>query len=295
MHGHSEMVARALGAYSGGLDSMTAAEVLRLQGVQVEVATFDSPFFSSIEGRRAAERQGLPWRELDYTSAIMALIEDPPSGFGKNLNPCIDCHAGMFRMLGDIARAEGFHLIFSGEVLGQRPMSQNRNSLNRVANLSGHGDILLRPLSARLLDPTEPEKQGLVDRERLLDISGRGRKRQMKLAEEYGFTYRNPGGGCLLTEPNFCSRLQVLREVPGMLTPRNARLIGHGRFFRLSGDTVALVGRSQEDNEALEELVEDEITYSLEDVPGPTGVLIGDPSLLPELVSLVRKYAGLRD
>ncbi len=270
---------------------MAAAMVLSSQGVSVELVTFDSPFFSSDEGRRAAGELGLPWRQVDYTPEIMELLLDPPSGFGKNLNPCIDCHAGMFRILGKIAREEGFHLIFSGEVLGQRPMSQNRNSLNRVANLSGHEDILLRPLSARLLPETLPEKQGLVDRDRLLDISGRGRKRQMKLAEEYGFSYKNPGGGCLLTEPNYTARLKVLREIPGMLTARNARLIRHGRFFRLSEDTLALVGRSQEDNEALESLVVDEITFSLEDVPGPTGVLLGDPGMLPALMDLVKRYA----
>jgi tRNA U34 2-thiouridine synthase MnmA/TrmU len=265
--------------------------LLSSQGVSVELVTFHSPFFSSDEGRRAAGQLGLPWRQMEYTREIMELLLDPPSGFGKNLNPCIDCHAGMFRVLGKLAEKEGFHLIFSGEVLGQRPMSQNRNSLNRVANLSGYGDILLRPLSARLLPETLPEKQGLVDRGRLLDISGRGRKRQMKLAEEFGFSYRNPGGGCLLTEPNYTRRLKVLMEIPGMLTARNSRLIRHGRFFRLSGDTVALVGRSQEDNEALESLVVDEMTFALEDVPGPTGVLLGDPGMLPALIDLVKRYA----
>ncbi|OPL19731.1 MAG: hypothetical protein AVO35_01790 [Candidatus Aegiribacteria sp. MLS_C] len=289
------MLTRALGAYSGGLDSVLAAEVLRSQGVEVEVVSFESPFFSWEEGRVAAAGQGLPWRGLDFTPVIMRLLKDPPSGFGRNLNPCIDCHAGMFRILGGIAEEEGFNLIFSGEVLGQRPMSQNRNSLNRVANLSGHGDILLRPLSAKLLDPTLPERLELVDRDRLLDISGRGRRRQMRLAEEHGLSYRNPGGGCLLTEPNYCHRLKVVMEIPGMLSPAVARLIRHGRFFRLSSDTVALVGRDETDNAAIESLAGDLVTFSLEDVPGPTGVLIGDRALLPEMVMLVRKYAGLEE
>ncbi|MBN2609238.1 MAG: hypothetical protein JXA64_08990 [Candidatus Fermentibacteraceae bacterium] len=289
------MRVRALGSFSGGLDGMVAASVLRSQGIDVELATFESPFFSSREGKEAASRLGLPWRELDFTSEIMELLGNPPSGFGKNLNPCIDCHAGMFGILGRIAEEEGFDLIFSGEVLGQRPMSQNRNSLNRVARLSGCGRLLLRPLSARLLPETEAEEKGLVDRSRLLDISGRGRKRQVQLAEVFGFTYRNPGGGCLLTEPNYCSRLKVLMEIPGLLTPGRARLARYGRFFRLSSDTVCLVGRCEEDNTALESLARGEPTFSLEDVPGPTGVLIGDPSMLPELEVLVRKYAGVRD
>lgn len=288
------MGVRALGAFSGGLDSMVAAALLAEQGIEVELATFSSPFFSSDEGRDAAARLDMPWREIEYTDEIMELLRSPPSGFGKNLNPCIDCHAGMFRLLGRTARKEGFDLVFSGEVLGQRPMSQNRNSLNRVANLSGCSEILLRPLSARLLPETLPEKKGLVDRSRLLDISGRGRKRQMKYAEERGLAYRNPGGGCLLTEPNFCSRLKVLMEIPGLFTPGNARLLRYGRFFRLSEDTVGLVGRWEADNEALESLAGDRPTWSLEDVPGPTGVLIGDPEQLPQLILLVKKYAGVR-
>jgi tRNA-specific 2-thiouridylase len=289
------MRVRALGSFSGGLDGMVAASVLRSQGIDVELVTFESPFFSSRDGEEAAARLGLPWRELDFTHEIMELLEDPPSGFGKNLNPCIDCHARMFRTLGRIAGREGFDFIFSGEVLGQRPMSQNRNSLNRVARLSGYGHVLLRPLSARLLPETAAEEKGLVDRNRLLDISGRGRKRQVQLAEGFGFTYRNPGGGCLLTEPNYCSRLKVLMEIPGLMTPRRARLVRYGRFFRLSCDTVCLVGRSEEDNAALESLVQSEPTYSLEDAPGPTGVLLGDSSMLPELEALVRRYAGIRD
>jgi len=288
------MGVRALGAFSGGLDGMIAALLLKSQGIEVELATFRSPFFDSESGRSGAAQIGLPWREIAYADAIMDLILSPPSGLGKNLNPCIDCHAGMFRILGEIAETEGFDLIFSGEVAGQRPMSQNKNSLNRVARLSGFGDILLRPLSAKLLKPTSPEIKGLVDRGMLLDLSGRTRKPQMKLAEEFGVEYKNPGGGCLLTEPNYCERLNVLMEIPGMFTTRNARLIRHGRIFRLSENTICLVGRSEKDNQELESIVTDEITFALEDIPGPTGVLIGDPEMLPELIILVRKYAGIR-
>jgi len=284
---------RALGAYSGGLDGSLAALLLKDQGIEVHLVTFESPFFSSRDGKRSAEALGMPWREVDFTSVIMEMVRDPESGHGKNLNPCIDCHAGMFRELGKIAEAEGFHLIFSGEVLGQRPMSQNRNSLNRVANLSGYRDILLRPLSAKLLNPTLPEEQGLVNRGALLDISGRGRKRQLALARRYGIRYKNPGGGCLLTEPNFCKRLGVLLEIPGMFTEKNARLISHGRFFRLSSDTVCLIGRCREDNDALEQLAGDYPTYCLEDIPGPTGVLLGDSAHMPEMIALVEKYAGI--
>lgn len=285
---------RALGAFSGGLDSMIAALLLKSQGIEVEVVTFTSPFFSSEKGYSGAKQLDIPWRKIDYTAELMATLNDPPSGFGKNLNPCIDCHAGMFHILGDIAAAEGYDVIFSGEVAGQRPMSQNKNSLNRVARLSCYPELLLRPLSAKLLRITEPEKKGLVDRDLLLDLSGRSRKPQMKLAEEYGISYVNPGGGCLLTDPNYSDRLSILREIPGLFTAENARLVTHGRIFRLSEDTIGLVGRDERDNEGLESLVKDEITYVLEDIPGPTGVLIGDPEMLPELIKLVKHYAGVR-
>ncbi len=287
-------IVRALGAFSGGLDSMIAALLLKSQGIEVEVATFTSPFFSSESGCRYAKQLDLPWREIDYTAEMMTLLQNPPSGFGKNLNPCIDCHAGMFRILGEIASAEGYDFIFSGEVAGQRPMSQNKNSLNRVARLSGYQEKLLRPLSAKLLRITDPELRGQVDREKLLSLSGRSRKPQMKLAEEYGIEYINPGGGCLLTDPNYCGRLSILMEIRGLLTARNAGLIRHGRIFRLSKDTICLVGRSEMDNAGLESLVKDEVIFVLEDRPGPTGVLIGDPEMLPVLIDLVERYAGVR-
>ena len=287
-------VCRALGAFSGGLDSILAALLLKSQGIEVELVSFVSPYFSSEKGCKAARQLNLPWREIEYTAEIMALLKNPPSGFGKNLNPCIDCHAGMFRILGDIAAAEGYDMIFSGEVAGQRPMSQNKNSLNRIARLSGYPELLLRPLSAKLLKITDPERRGLVNRDLLLCLSGRSRKPQMKLAEEYGIRYINPGGGCLLTDPNYCDRLRLLFEIPGLLTAGNARLIKHGRLFRISKDTIALVGRDERDNEGLESLVTDEITFALAERPGPTGVLIGDPEMLPELIRLVERYAGDR-
>ena len=289
---HQVGVVRALGAFSGGLDSMIAALLLRTQGIEVHLVTFSSPYFTSEKGCSGAKQLDLPWREIDYSTEMMALLANPPSGFGKNLNPCIDCHAGMFRILGDIAAAEDYDVIFSGEVVGQRPMSQNKNSLNRIARLSGYPELLLRPLSAKLLKITDPEQRGLVNRDLLQSISGRGRKPQMKLAEEYGIQYINPAGGCLLTDPNYCGRLRTLMEIPGLFTAGNARLIRHGRMFRISGDTLGLVGRDERDNEGLESLVTDEIIFSLEERPGPTGVLIGDPEMLPELIKLVERYAG---
>jgi tRNA-specific 2-thiouridylase len=281
---------KALGAFSGGLDSMLAALTLADQGIEVHLATFFSPFFGSGKGRLAAGRLGMPWRELDFTDTIMELVLHPPSGLGRNFNPCIDCHAGMFAMLGSVAGEEGFNLIFSGEVLGQRPMSQNRQSLGRVAFLSGVGDILLRPLSARLLKPTRPETEGLVDRNRLLDICGRSRKRQMELAEGYSIEYDIPAGGCRLTDVDYSARLRVLLGTPALYTAPNASLVSHGRMFVLPGGAVGLVGRDQRDNEALVSLAGERATLELADRPGPSGVLLGDDSALPALAALVALY-----
>jgi hypothetical protein len=285
---------KALGAFSGGLDGMIAALVLGDQGIEVTAVTFDSPFFSGERGRRAAAEIGVSWRPHDFTDDILSLLEDPPSGFGSRCNPCIDCHARMFEILFGICDEEGFDFVFTGEVLGQRPMSQNRGSLNRVARLSGHGDRLLRPLSALLLDPILPEREGLVDRSRLLDISGRGRKRQMEIARSRGISYETPAGGCLLTDPGYSARLRLLMTIPSLLSGTSARLIRHGRMFRIGDAALGLVGRSRGDNDSLEALAMPGQTFEIQGVPGPTGVLLGSATgsgevLLGSLMALYSK------
>lgn len=282
------MTVKALGAFSGGLDGLLASRLLIDQGIEVHLATFASPFFSCVPGREGASVLGVPWRSIDFTTEIMALVEDPPSGFGSHLNPCVDCHAAMFRVLGATARKEGFQFIFSGEVLGQRPMSQNRGSLNRVKNLSEAEGFLLRPLSALLLEPTVVENQGLVDRTRLLGLSGRSRKPQIALAREMGLKrIPAPAGGCLLTDPGYSMRLRVLIE-RDLFTPESARAIRSGRMFDLGG-AVALVGRSDHDNRALSERTAGTF-LQLKDIPGPLGLLLG-PCSQSNLLSLARLMA----
>ncbi len=280
--------ARGLGAFSGGLDGLIAAKLLDDMGVELLLVTFSSPYFSADHGRAGAARLGLPWREVDFTAEIMALLADPPSGFGSCLNPCIDCHAAMIARLGGIMREEGFDFVFTGEVLGQRPMSQSFPSLNRVAKLSGISGRLLRPLSAKLLAPTIPEAEGLVDRERLLDLSGRGRKPQMALAARWGLTFPPPAGGCLLTDQGYSRRLGALRDA-GLLSPLNSRLILHGRMFRLGPGSFLVLGRDEKDNLALETLTGGAVFTPL-DIPGPSAVPIGAPSP-PEAAALVALYS----
>jgi tRNA U34 2-thiouridine synthase MnmA/TrmU len=264
-------IIRALGLFSGGLDSMLAPAWLRRQGIDVEGISFISPFFGAARPRESAAHLQMPLRVVDFTERFLPLIYRPPHGFGRGHNPCIDCHILMLREAGAVMLAEGFDLLFTGEVLGQRPMSQNRGSLNLVARESGFADVLLRPLSARLLRATRPELLGWVDRDRLLDISGRGRKRQLALAAELGITrYPAPAGGCLLTDPGYAARLKELLGHQAQASPRDFELLKWGRHFRLAGGAKIVVGRTQRENEAiLSLLAPKDSVLQIEGYPGP--------------------------
>ena len=227
----------------------------------------------------------------------MELLHDPPSGFGSCLNPCIDCHARMIRRAWEYAREHGFDFVATGEVLGQRPMSQQRGPMNRVRNLSGAGANLLRPLSAKLLEPTEPELKGLVDRDRLLDLQGRNRKPQMALAEKYGITkYPSPAGGCKLTEPNFCRRLKNLMDHEGLGDGRLLALLSHGRHFRLPGGTLLVLGRDRADNDFIRVSMRGgDVVVRPVGVPGPTALAVRPaPEDLPEIRAVVASYSDGR-
>jgi len=250
---------------------MLAPAWLRRQGIDVEGISFISPFFGAARPRESAAHLQMPLRVVDFTERFLPLIYRPPHGFGRGHNPCIDCHILMLREAGAVMLAEGFDLLFTGEVLGQRPMSQNRGSLNLVARESGFADVLLRPLSARLLRATRPELLGWVDRDRLLDISGRGRKRQLALAAELGITrYPAPAGGCLLTDPGYAARLKELLGHQAQASPRDFELLKWGRHFRLAGGAKIVVGRTQRENEAiLSLLAPKDSVLQIEGYPGP--------------------------
>lgn len=275
-------IIKALGLFSGGLDSMLAAAVLRAQGLEVTLISFVTPFFGAQRAKESAAHLGLPLMEVDITDKYLPLIYHPPHGWGRGHNPCIDCHILMLREAGTLMEAEGFDLLFSGEVLGQRPMSQNRGSLNLIAKESGFADRLLRPLSAKSLKTTQPELLGWVDRDKLLNLSGRGRKRQMALAAEYGITrYPAPAGGCLLTDPGYASRLkELLRHLHEVPAPRGElELLKYGRHFRLPGGTKAVVGRTQQENDALLGLkTPGDFLVKVEKIPGPVVLVRGAKS-----------------
>jgi len=269
---------RAISLFSGGLDSIVSVQLIREQGIEVLGLTFRTPFFGADKPRAAARMIDLPLEVLDITEVHLAVVRAPRYGYGKNMNPCIDCHTLMLRIAGEKMKEKGYDFIFTGEVLGQRPMSQSRQMLHVVAKNSGWADFILRPLSARLLPETLPEMEGKVDRARLLDISGRGRKRQMELAEGYGIKeYANPAGGCLLTDPMFSRRLKDLFARHPDFTPRDLELLKVGRHIRLDGPYKVIVGRNKGDNQALEPLTGDrDAVFQMRDFPGPLCMLPGN-------------------
>jgi len=270
---------RALVLLSGGLDSQLAAALLKAQGIEVTGVVFRSIFFDAQVAIDAARSLGIPLRVIEFNETILGLIEHPTHGFGAGLNPCIDCHTAMIKIAGKIMREEGFHFVATGEVLGERPMSQNRRTIPMIAQESGLEGYLLRPLSAKLLEITEPEKKGWVDRERLLAIEGRSRRPQMALARELGITsFPQPAGGCLLTDPGYGKKLRDMRKHGEMRNLSAIGLLQTGRHFRL-GDCKLIVGRNQYENKTLEENAgKDAVILKPRSVPGPVGVLYGKPA-----------------
>jgi len=250
----AQSVVRAIGLFSGGLDSLLAACMVREQGVDVLALAFESPFFSARKARETAAQFGFPIRVEDFTSDILALIAHPRHGFGGGMNPCIDCHARMIHRAGRILDQEGYDFLFTGEILDQRPMSQNPRSLEIVARESGYADRLVRPLSARLLPETEVERRSWLDRQRLGDLEGRSRKRHRELAARYGITTLPPvAGGCCLAEPHFAARLRDLRRHEGVENLSLVRLLFYGRHFRLAPRVKCIVGRNESENRLLEQ------------------------------------------
>jgi hypothetical protein len=266
---------------SGGLDSILAVRLLQEQKqLRVEGVTFVTPFFGPEKARAAAAQLSIPLHEIDITDIHFSMLQNPPHGYGKNMNPCIDCHAMMFREAASLLERLGPGFLFSGEVLGERPMSQNRQSLATVAKASGCPDMILRPLSAKLLPPTQPELDGMVEREMLLDIQGRSRKPQFALAKQWGITqFPNPGGGCLLTDPPFSQRLRDLLEYQKDITRMDLELLNIGRHLRVRPDLKIIAGRDEKDNQRLMAVIRDtDALLSLVDFPGPSVLMPGTAS-----------------
>ena len=274
---------KAIALFSGGLDSILAAKVIMDQGIEVLGINFVMEFASiNIENhkRRIAEvasQINMKYQFLDISEEYLGVLKNPEHGFGSNINPCIDCKIFMLKKAKDLMKETGASFIITGEVLGERPMSQRRDALNIIEKKSGLKEYLLRPLSAKLLGETIPEKNGIVDRKKLFDIRGRSRKPQFKLAESFGIKkYFNPAGGCLLTDPNFSKRLKDLIG-HNAVTLEEIRLLKIGRHFRFSDTTKFILGRDEEDNNKIVNLKnQGDIAFEPDDYSGPMGILRGE-------------------
>ena len=260
---------------------MLAASLIRAQGIDVLALFFETPFFTSQRAKKSARAIEIPFKVVNITERHLKVVTNPKHGYGGNMNPCIDCHALMFRIAGEMLEQLNADFIITGEVLGQRPMSQNKKSLHIVATESGYGDLILRPLSAKCLPPTIPEKHGWVDRSRLMDFQGRTRKPQMEMARKLNFKdYPTPAGGCLLTEKGFSRRLKDLLTNNEQPEIREIELLKLGRHFRLSRHAKLIVGRNKKENEMISALAADkDIILKSANRPGPTVLGIGDFSL----------------
>jgi len=267
---------KAVGLLSGGLDSTLTVKLMIDQGVEVTVLNFISPFCTCTrkgcrhEALRVAEFFDIPVKVVTAGEDYLEIIRNPKHGYGRNMNPCIDCRIFMFQKAKKHMEEIGAHFIFTGEVLGQRPMSQHRKAMKIIEKESGLEGLVVRPLSAKLLPPTFPEEKQWIDREKLLSIQGRRRIPQMELADELGIKdYPCPAGGCRLTDPNFANRLRESFE-RGEDTIKDIQLLKYGRHFRLKSGAKVVVGRNEEENKILNGFFEkDDVLIEVTDVGSP--------------------------
>lgn len=299
MENNSKKIVRALGLSSGGLDSILAALVLKNQGVEVTWVSFVTPFFSSDKAETAAGRYGIPIIVRDISEQYLVMLKNPPGGYGQNMNPCLDCHTMMFAEAGRIMKEQGFDFLFSGEVAGQRPMSQTKHSLRYVEKRSGFDGYIVRPLSAKILPVTRAEEMGLLDRDRLLGLNGRSRKPQMEIAREMGVTdYPSPAGGCLLTDVKFSIKLKDLMQFNPFARIDEYHLLKAGRHIRLDDRTKVIVGRDKNDNEIVMKHYDPSFDYHfrMKGIPGPVVVMTSsgvepDSFILQKAAEICASYA----
>lgn len=267
---------KAVHLYSGGLDSILAACLIKQQGIEIIAIHFISPFFGNPDKAAISARGlGLDFIPIHLEQDYLEMLKSPVYGYGKNFNPCIDCHAFMFRKAGAVMEEMGASFIISGEVLGQRPMSQNKNALQAVDKISGYKGLIVRPLSARLLPETIPAREDWIDIEKLGSISGRSRKPQMEMAVEFGIgDYPSPAGGCRLTQENYGKRLRQYLGFKPQSSLNELGILGSGRHFMLDDHSLLVVGRNQADNKNIaSQALEGDILVKTQERPGPLGLL----------------------
>lgn len=270
---------KAIALFSGGLDSTLAMKLVIDQGIDVIACNINTGFGATKNRQEhmqnMCDQVGAKLRIVDIQDEYLQdVLFTPKHGYGKHFNPCIDCHAKMFEVAKRIMKDEGASFLISGEVLGQRPMSQNKEAMQTVLNQSNCDGLLLRPMSAKLLEPTIAEQQGLVDRDRLEGIMGRSRKRQMELAQEIGLSdYESPGGGCLLTDENFSKKIRDFIAYDTFVK-EDIAVLKYGRHLRLRDGAKLVVGRNMEENEKIAAIKNEKFFHmKTEGIAGPHALL----------------------
>ncbi len=272
---------KAISLFSGGLDSILATKLIQNQGIEVIAFNVKTPFGipkkdGVTEAEAAIKQLNIPLKVLPVEKDYIHMLRNPKHGYGKNMNPCIDCKIFILKQASKYAKEIGADFLFTGEVLGERPMSQHGPALKLIEEEAGLKGKLLRPLSAKLLQETVAERKGLVDRSKLMAISGRSRKPQFQLAKEFGITvYPSPAGGCLLTCEEYSKKLRDLFEHKKLVSGADAVLLRVGRHFRLGGNKI-IVGRNEAENKFLmSRKTKGEFYFELPNIVGPVTILQG--------------------
>lgn len=292
---------KAVGLLSGGLDSTVAIQMMLDQGIEVSAFNIVTAFCcctpqeSSCSAARGAVKQlGIELEVVNATDEFLEIVADPKHGYGSGMNPCLDCRILMYSKAREYMEKIGASFVVTGDVLGQRPMSQRREAMALIDRESGLEGYVVRPLSAGVLEPSVPEIKGWVDREKLLKVTGRSRRPQMELAEEMGIRdYPCPAGGCLLTDPIFSERVRDLLENTGRLHRSDIKLLKLGRHFRLSPRAKAVVGRDRDENLKLgNELKDGDHALEISGQPGPLTLVRGeaDESELRLAATITSRY-----
>jgi tRNA U34 2-thiouridine synthase MnmA/TrmU len=297
---------KAIALLSGGLDSTLAARVMMEQGVELEALNFMTVFCTCtnrgatcLASRKAVETLDIPLKVFNVSEEYLGVVRHPKHGYGRNMNPCIDCRIFMLKKAKAYMEESGATFIVTGEVLGQRPMSQRRDAMRLIEREAGLEGFILRPLCAKVLPITIPEKEGWVDREKLLKIQGRSRKPQIELAEHYGIhDYPCPAGGCLLTDPGFAKRIKDLMVHNPDFSLNDVHLLKMGRHFRLSHGVKLVVGRNEEENQKIQTFAQGEdILLKVPSFPGPLSLLRGRPDeeTVEKAAAITAHYSKAKD
>lgn len=294
---------KAVALLSGGLDSSLAVRMMIEQGVEVEAVAIKTPFcdFDCGKGcghrvKEVADEIGIKLKTVYFGEEYLRMLKDPKHGYGSGMNPCIDCRQMMYGAAKEHMEKTGADFIITGEVLFQRPMSQNNRALHIIENETGLEGKVLRPLSAKHLPPTDAEKSGLIKRENMGDIKGRSRKGQLAMAKHFGVQEPpNAAGGCLLTDPAFSKRvedaMQHAQDIPSI---NDIELLKVGRHFRLTPDAKLVVGRNKEENEVMLALAEEsDVVLEARDYVGPVCILRGKSgeAEIVKAASIVLRYS----